>query len=240
VRSARTWTDNLEVYVHPRTIRLSSASAGLLHDLEGRATTDLTDSDLSFHALREYTPGDDRRYIHWRSSARTGTLMVRQFEETRRSHVVVALSGTAADYDEPEEFETAISATGSLGLQAITEEKDLTVLTTAGALPTVSGRSLLDALTRLSMRSSRSEVVAMARQIASSHARATVAVLVFGSPVPLRDVRAAGSVLPVGMRALAIRTDPYVEASVAAVGSVTVVTVPTLDALARGLHVAAL
>jgi hypothetical protein len=58
--------------------------------------------------------------------------------------------------------------------------------------------------------------------------------------VPLRDVRAAGSVLPVGMRALAIRTDPYVEASVAAVGSVTVVTVPTLDALARGLHVAAL
>jgi hypothetical protein len=31
-----------------------------------------------------------------------------------------------------------------------------------------------------------------------------------------------------------------VEASVAAVGSVTVVTVPTLDALARGLHVAAL
>ncbi|MGO1510197.1 MAG: DUF58 domain-containing protein [Actinomycetaceae bacterium] len=240
LRSARTWTEVLEMFVHPRTVRLASASAGLLHDLEGRPTTDLTESDLSFHALREYTPGDDRRYIHWRTSARTGKLMVRQFEESRRSHVVVAVSTSAADYDDPDELETAVSAVGSLGLQAITEDKELTVLTTARQLPAVSARTLLDNLTRLTMTPTRTQVVDMAREVALSHARATLAVLVCGSPVPLRDIRAAGSVLPVGMRALAVRADAYVEPSVAAVGPVTVVTVPNLDALTRGLHMAAL
>ena len=31
-------------------------------------------SDLAFHALREYVPGDDLRHVHWRSSAKADTL----------------------------------------------------------------------------------------------------------------------------------------------------------------------
>ena len=52
-------------------------------------------------------PGDERRYIHWKSTAKTGRYMVRQFEETRRSHLVVALSLAATDYATDEEFELA-------------------------------------------------------------------------------------------------------------------------------------
>ena len=92
VRRELTWTDTAEVFVHPRTIGVPSTSTGFIHDLEGNPTRDLTNSDVSFHALREYVPGDERRYIHWKSTAKTGTYMVRQFEETRRSHLVIALS----------------------------------------------------------------------------------------------------------------------------------------------------
>ena len=76
----------------PRLVPLAGAAAGVLRDLEGQATRVVSDSDLSFHALRDYVPGDDRRHIHWKTTARTGTLMVRQFEDTRRTHTAVALA----------------------------------------------------------------------------------------------------------------------------------------------------
>jgi uncharacterized protein (DUF58 family) len=96
------------LYVHPVTIGLASMSTGFMRDLEGNPTRDLTDSDLSFHALREYVPGDDRRNIHWRSTAKTGRFMVRQFEQTRRSHLLIALDSAPEDFADDQEFELAV------------------------------------------------------------------------------------------------------------------------------------
>ena len=98
LRRELVWTDATELFVHPRTVPLQGSAAGFIRDLEGQVSRSLTNSDVAFHALRGYVPGDDRRYVHWRTSARTGTLMVRQFEETRRSHLLVALSTAAGDY----------------------------------------------------------------------------------------------------------------------------------------------
>ncbi|MPV37183.1 DUF58 domain-containing protein [Georgenia subflava] len=236
VRRAMTWTDVHELYVHPRTVRLASTAAGFLHDLEGQTTRDITSSDLAFHALREYIPGDDRRYIHWRSSARTGTLMVRQFEETRRSHIVVALSRNAADYTEDDELEIAISTAGSLGLQAIAEEKDLTLLTSHEALPVHSRRQLLDSLTRLEPGTGPGGVVSMAQTVSRDVEHASMAILICGSAVTAHSIRAAGAVLPLGVRAVAVRVDADAEAGVSTVGVVTVVTVGALDELPRALR----
>ena len=44
-----------------RCPRRPSRSTGFIRDLEGNPTKDLTTSDVSFHALREYVPGDDVR-----------------------------------------------------------------------------------------------------------------------------------------------------------------------------------
>ncbi len=103
--------------VHPRTLAMPSTSTGFVRDLEGRATRDLTDSDVSFQSLREYVPGDPVRHIHWRSTAKTGVHMVRRFEETRRSHIMVALSLHAGDYGGvapgPVDDATAIPAGGT-------------------------------------------------------------------------------------------------------------------------------
>lgn len=238
IRRAVLWTEPEELYVHPRTIKIGGSAAGFLHDLEGRETREITNADLSFHALREYVPGDDRRYVHWRSSARTGTLMVRQFEETRRSHLVLGLSVQEQDYAHPEEMELAISAVGSLGLHAIGSEADLTAMTTHEVLQHRTPRQLLDGLTRIEAQRSPVSIVDLGRTIARDVQRATVVLLAFGSAVTPEQIRTAGAVLPAGVRALAIRASLAEDAELSArrLGNVTVLTLPTLEQLPRGFR----
>lgn len=234
------WADVQEVYVHPRTVPLSSSAAGFLHDLEGRPTRDITSADLSFHALREYVPGDDRRYVHWRSTARAGTLMVRVFEETRRSHVVMALGLRRDDYADDEEFEIAVSSLGSLGLQMMREEKDLTAFAGDRVVPAISRGQFLDALTPIEPAGRAPSIVEMAHRITREVERATLAVLVCGPEVSPHDLRAAGAVLPLDTRVIAIRVDLDAETTVRRAGAVTVVTVGSLDELRRGFRKAEL
>jgi len=236
IRRAVEWTEPEELYVHPRTIRLGSDSAGFLHDLEGRASKDITNADLSFHALREYVPGDDRRYVHWRSSARVGQLMVRQFEETRRTHLVTALSTNPRDYDEPDEFELAISAVGSLGLHTIESESELSAMTSQRAISTLGPRPLLDDLTRLEMQRQRGSVVDLARVVTRDALRATIAIIVCGSAVSPHQIRAAGAVLPAGVRALAIQCRIGADVRAHRLGAVTVLELGSLQDLPRGFR----
>ncbi|MFX4505177.1 DUF58 domain-containing protein, partial [Acinetobacter baumannii] len=77
LRREHAFDDVHDLFVHPRTVALPSTSAGLVRDLEGNATRRLVDADMSFHAIREYVPGDSRRQVHWKSTAKTGRLMVR-------------------------------------------------------------------------------------------------------------------------------------------------------------------
>ena len=120
------WTAPQDLYVHPKTVALAGSAAGFIRDLEGMPTTELSSADVSFHALRDYVPGDDRRHIHWKTTARTNKLMVRQFEETRRAHLAISLSTNTDEYASEEEFELAVSAAASIGLQAIRITPDMT------------------------------------------------------------------------------------------------------------------
>ncbi|WP_338063826.1 DUF58 domain-containing protein [Actinomyces ruminis] len=138
-------TEPQTVHIHPRTIRLGTTLRGVMRDVEGAVTQELSSSDVSFHALRDYVPGDDRRNVHWRTTARTGRLMVRQFEETHRANLLVLLDTRPDDYETDEDFETAVSVACSLGLNAISDGREVAVLTQTEALPTATGRRLLDA-----------------------------------------------------------------------------------------------
>jgi uncharacterized protein (DUF58 family) len=113
------WTPVREVLVRPHLIPMESLGAGLLRDLEGVSTDAVSQSDLAFHALREYVPGDDLRHIHWRSSAKvmasTGesALLVRQYLDTRRSHATIVVDDQASAWADPEDFECARCSTSS-------------------------------------------------------------------------------------------------------------------------------
>lgn len=233
------WTDPVDLYVHPRTVPLVGSAAGFIRDLEGLPTKDLSNADVSFHALREYVPGDDRRHIHWKTTARTGTLMVRQFEETRRSHLAVALSTNTGEFETVDEFELAVSVAGSIGLQAIREQRNLSVLTQAGPLRSETGRNLLDDMTRVQGRSGRDGVLDLARTTADTVPNASVVFFIVGPHVTPSQLRSSAAAIPLGIRCIAVRCVQEEDQGRATIGDLTVLTLNDLDDLAMILRKAA-
>jgi uncharacterized protein (DUF58 family) len=54
-----------------------------------------------FQSLREYSVGDPVKLIHWRSTARTGTVMVRRMVDTTVPALLIALDVDPLSYDTP-------------------------------------------------------------------------------------------------------------------------------------------
>ncbi len=242
------WADSLDLFVHPRTIAIPSMSTGFVRDLEGSPTRDLTASDIAFHALREYVPGDERRYIHWKSTAKTGSYMVRQFEETRRSHLLVALSLSSADYATDEEFELAVSATGSLGVRAMLDSRTVSVVASAATpdfakrmlftvrrLSTVNRGRLLDDLAGVETADSALRLPELAQVASDDAAGISIAFLICGSTPTAAQLRAAAAHFPLGVDVVAIVCDEGAVPSLRRVADLSVLTIGYLEDLQRSL-----
>lgn len=248
VRRELEWTDVVELFVHPRTIGIPSTSTGLIRDLEGNPTRDLSSSDISFHALRQYVPGDERRHIHWKSSARAGEYLVRQFEETRRSHIVIALSLANADFATEDEFELAVSVAASLGVRAIRDAREVSVVVSertpafakrktlaVKALSTVTRTRLLDELALVTFDESALRITDVAKVTGEQVTGISVAFLVVGSTTGITELRAAAASFPPGVEAVAIVCDPDTIPGMRRVADMTILTVGFLEDLQKSL-----
>jgi len=241
VRHAVT-TGSEELYVHPRVVMLTGANAGLLRDLEGGSTRDLSDMDLAFHALRDYVVGDDRRSIHWRTTARRGQLTVKQYEDTRRTQTAVALATDPRDYRhgaDDAELELAVSVVASLGVQVLADEHPLVVLAGAGRVRTTARRPLLDDCSGITCGPDGTGSRLLGRRIAREAPDVTLAFLVTGSVVPDADLRAAARHVPEGTRTLVVSCVPGAEVEVRTQRSLSLVRLGALDDLPRALRLAA-
>jgi uncharacterized protein (DUF58 family) len=248
VRRELVWTETKELYIHPRTIGIPSTSSGFIRDLEGNPTRDLSNSDVSFHALREYVPGDERRYIHWKSTAKTGTYMVRQFEETRRSHLVIALSLASANYATDDEFEMAVSVAGSLGARAIRDARNVSVVVSEKTpefakrkvlavrhLNTLTRTRLLDDLAVVETAESAIGIVDVARVAAEEVSGVSVAFLVCGSLATPAELRAASTKFDAGVEVIAVVCDPETVPGLRRVPGLSVLTIGFLEDLQKSL-----
>jgi uncharacterized protein (DUF58 family) len=225
------WTDVQELFVHPLSVPLAPLGSGILRDLEGQTTNDVSMSDLAFHTLREYAPGDDRRYIHWRSSAklaalRPGTFLVRQFLDTRRSHVTVVVDADPGAYADPEEFETAISAAASVVRQSVRDEQDTSLAVGTQAVPAGTGRQLLDALSRAEL--GQGGLADVAPRAAGMAPDTSLLLLVTGRHPGFGALHRAAAHFPPEARRLALRIDPAAPVGVQSAGPLTVLSLQRL------------
>lgn len=113
-----------EIIVAPRTFEMPMPSLG--SGVLGRHLLALSQraGPGEFHSLRDYVTGDEQRSIHWRASARSEELKVRQHEAQGVRRCIIVLDRDGDAYPAPvtdaeaDVFERAVVAAGSLVLSA--------------------------------------------------------------------------------------------------------------------------
>ncbi|MGC0421143.1 DUF58 domain-containing protein [Embleya sp. AB8] len=156
-RRTRTLAGRDTILVRPRVHPLPLLPAGRAHHLEGPTSATADGGSQTFHALREYVLGDDLRRVHWRSTARTGDLMVRQMVDVSLPHTHVVFDTRALAYA----GDGATAANGDKGGQGDRDGFELAVETVASVVSAVAGHGLpvsvtTEAGTRMGARGGRS------------------------------------------------------------------------------------
>jgi uncharacterized protein (DUF58 family) len=104
--------------VYPRVVRIED------YDIQSRRpigevvmTHRLFEDPTRVSGVREYQPGDPLSRVHWRATARTGTLQCKQFQPSSMSGATIVLDFHRAAFDpkhEPYRSELAITAAASI------------------------------------------------------------------------------------------------------------------------------
>lgn len=237
IRREITWTPAELLYVHPQTVSLHGAAAGVMRDLEGQTLRTVTDTDMNFHALREYVPGDDMRSIHWRSSARNQSLLVRQFEDTRRTHTALAIEVNPTPWRDEESFELGVSVFASIGVNTIHSEMDRSFFVDDAALRSHSPLVFLNATSSIQMLSTAPDVEAVER-IGRDAPDCSLAVVVTGGNADLAALRSAATKLNSAVRLIFIQCDSEFETSVRTSSQISFARIGDLSQLPKLMRLA--
>lgn len=94
-RKSRDVDAPLEFVVHPARAALPHPPIQTMN--RGESPANRMGRRGEFFGLRERRAGDDHRDIHWRSSARTGRMLVREYEDELAQRVVIAVDTAVPD-----------------------------------------------------------------------------------------------------------------------------------------------
>ncbi len=229
------WTPVREVLVRPHLVPMESLGAGLMRDLEGVSTDAVSQSDLAFHALREYVPGDDLRHIHWRSSAKVmassgeSALLVRQYLDTRRSHATIVVDDRLSAWSDPEDFETAMAVAASIAVRAVLDEFDVSFVCGPHASTGSDGYLALDAVCRADFGDRG--LVESGRQASTLAPGTSLAFFVGGNRTVFTDLLRSAAAFPPEVRRFGIVVDPEGTSRVTETGGLAVLHLAAKDDL---------
>ena len=180
------------VLVRPRIPELRSVfssqgarEAGAGHSRFRRPT------GFDIHAVRDYQPGEPLRSVHWPSTARRGSLMVRELDDTPRDEIAIVLDQDADGVAGPPgqwSFDAAVRAAGAIALVHLHRNRRVVIVGSRPGGTPVSLRTAgsdwefaLDALAAV-MPASGARVDRLLRDAASVVSRAREIVVVTGRP----------------------------------------------------------
>lgn len=112
LRRARRVAAPSVLWVHPHTHRANPLPVGIVLDYEALTTANSRIGTLTFSSLRDYVHGDDPRRIHWRTTARAGHLVVKEYIDTSEPTTTVLLDNVSIS--EPALFEEAVQIAASI------------------------------------------------------------------------------------------------------------------------------
>jgi uncharacterized protein (DUF58 family) len=102
---------------------------------------DRSAQQMEYHGLRDYRSGDSPRWIHWRTSARRGELMVKEFEQQNEQDLAILvdpwLPRTKASAEQREALEQAISFAATVCLETCRHQGRRLLLGWTGPAPEV-------------------------------------------------------------------------------------------------------
>jgi len=142
------------LWVHPKR-HPARAFSGVhrRHHHDGVSTDDSPRGSTDLRDVREYLPGDEVRHLHWKATARTGQLMVRDLADPEQPRFT-ALLDTRPGALTPSAFEEAVDVVASLVTAAAVADQHSRLVTSAGVDVRTAGgihavRVLLDELARV-------------------------------------------------------------------------------------------
>jgi uncharacterized protein (DUF58 family) len=97
-----------------------------------------TREGIDLAGVREFRDGDSLRHVHWRSTARRGTLVVREFERAVHPPVALLLDTSATAYGSAggvEAFEDSVRAAASIAFAVTQAGRDVHLVAASGHTP---------------------------------------------------------------------------------------------------------
>lgn len=158
--------------------------------------------------------------------------MVRQYQETRRSQLLLLMSADRRFYASDDEFELAVSALASIAVEVIAEESELDVVWENARLRERTPMTLLDDTCRIQQVDSRYETLReFARTVGARLAEPSLVIAVVGSNVTHRELHGLSTLYPSDTPVIFVRAAAE-GAGLRKVGDAFVATITKLPELA--------
>lgn len=96
-----------------------------------------------FFALREYRDGDDRRRIHWKTSAKRRSLVIREYQDESQRQITLLLDNAlpvSANEEQVEAFEEAVRVCASLAREYLQRGYAVGLITRDQTVPLSAGK----------------------------------------------------------------------------------------------------